>query len=221
MKDGHKTPLLLENLDPDPIKQFGGWFKEAEQVELPMPNAMTLATANRQGKPSARIVLLKEVDARGFVFFTNYEGRKAQELHDNPFAALVFYWLPLSRQIRVEGAVELLESQASDQYFASRPRGHQIEAHASAQSQVIKDRAFLDNQFRNIEMKFSGEVVPRPQNWGGYRVVPEIIEFWQEGAHRLHDGGGNAPPHRRQGRDERLQAQGPLAWPARKPHQAL
>ena len=187
MQDGHKSPLLLENLDPDPIKQFAGWFKEAEQAELPMPNAMTLATANKQGKPSSRIVLLKEVDARGFLFFTNYEGRKAQELHENPFASLVFYWLPLSRQIRVEGAVELLEGHESDQYFASRPRGHQIEAHASQQSQAIKDRTFLDNQFKAIEMKFAGQVVPRPQNWGGYRVIPELLEFWQEGENRLHD----------------------------------
>ena len=187
MQDGHKSPLLLENLDPDPIKQFAGWFKEAEQAELPMPNAMTLATANKQGKPSSRIVLLKEVDARGFVFFTNYEGRKAQELHENPFASLVFYWLPLSRQIRIEGSVEVLDPIESDQYFASRPRGHQIEAHASQQSQVIKDRAFLKNQFKEIEIKFAGELVPRPQNWGGYRVIPEIIEFWQEGVNRLHD----------------------------------
>jgi len=187
MKNGQKSPLLLENLDPDPIKQFGVWFDEAEQAELPMPNAMTLATANSHGRPSSRVVLLKEFDARGFVFFTNYDGRKAQELNQNPFASLVFYWLPLSRQIRVEGTVEVLEGRESDRYFASRPRGHQIEAHASQQSQAIKDRTFLDNQFKDIEMKFAGKVVPRPRNWGGYRVIPELLEFWQEGENRLHD----------------------------------
>jgi len=187
MKVEQKAPLLFNSMDTDPIKQFGKWFQEAKQAEVSMPNAMTLATSGRQGHASARIVLLKDVDERGFVFFTNYESRKAQDLLDNPFAALVFCWLPLSRQVRVEGAVESLESSESDLYFASRPRGHQIEAHASPQSQVINDRVFLDQQFKDVTQKFEGQDVPRPLHWGGYRIVPELMEFWQEGESRLHD----------------------------------
>ncbi len=187
MNEQQRAPLLPGSMDADPIKQFGRWFQEAEQAELPLPNAMTLATSSRQGKPSARIVLLKGVDERGFVFFTNGESRKGEELRETPFAALIFCWLPLSRQIRVEGAVEPLEPSESDLYFASRPRGHQIEAHASPQSQVIKDRAFLDKQFKDVTRKFEGQVVPRPLHWGGYRVVPELLEFWQEGENRVHD----------------------------------
>ena len=176
-----------QQLDPDPFKQFTRWFSDAEQAELPLHNAMTLATASRAGKPSARMVLLKEVDARGFVFYTNYEGRKARELKENPFAALVFYWQPLSRQVRVEGAVERVAADESDRYFASRPRGHQLEAHASSQSQVIKDRGFLEEQFKTFTQMFAGQEIPRPAHWGGYRLLPETLEFWQEGEHRLHD----------------------------------
>jgi pyridoxamine 5'-phosphate oxidase len=187
MNDGHKRPLLPHSMDPDPIKQFGAWLQDAEQAELPLANAMTLATSNGQGRPSARMVLLKGVDERGFVFFTNYESRKAQELDENPFAALVFCWLPLSRQVRVEGRVEALDSGDSDLYFASRPRGHQLEAHASSQSQVIRDRDFLETQFNTVARRFTGQDVPRPPQWGGYRVVPAVLEFWQEGADRLHD----------------------------------
>ena len=187
MKDGQKAPLLSGSMDADPIKQFAKWFQDAEQAEIIMPNAMTLATSSRQRKPSARMVLLKGVDERGFVFFTNYESRKAQDLRENPFAALVFNWLPLSRQVRVEGAVVPLGSNESDLYFASRPRGYQIEAHASPQSQVIEDRGFLEKQFQEINRQFEGQVVPRPLHWGGYRIVPELMEFWQEGENRLHD----------------------------------
>ena len=187
MRKCQKKRLDLGVMDVNPIKQFSQWFQGAEQAEIPMPNAMTLATSNWQGKPSARIVLLKEVDERGFVFFTNYEGRKAYDLQKNPFAALVFHWRPLSRQVRIEGAVEQLGAAESDAYFASRPRGHQIEAHASAQSQVIEDRAFLDQKFEEMAQKFAGQDVPRPLHWGGYRVVPDVLEFWQEGENRLHD----------------------------------
>ncbi len=176
-----------QQLDPDPFKQFTRWFADAEQAELPLHNAMTLATASRAGKPSARMVLLKEVDARGFVFYTNYQGRKALELKENPFAALVFYWQPLSRQVRVEGAVERVPADESDRYFASRPRGHQLEAHVSAQSQVIKDRVFLEEQFKVFIQTVEGQEVPRPAHWGGYRLIPDTLEFWQEGEHRLHD----------------------------------
>jgi pyridoxamine 5'-phosphate oxidase len=174
-------------LDPDPFRQFARWFADAERAKLPLSNAMTLATANREGKPSARMVLLKEVDARGFVFYTNYKGRKAQELEENPLAALVFHWQPLSRQVRVEGAVEMLTGAESDRYFASRPRGHQLEAHASAQSQVIKDRAHLEEQFKAFTQLFAGKKVPRPADWGGYRLIPDNLEFWQAGEDRLHD----------------------------------
>ncbi len=187
LPDQPSAPLLAGRMDPDPIRQFARWFAEAEQADLPLPNAMTLATASRQGKPSARIVLLKDVDARGLVFYTSYEGRKAQELMDNPFAALVFYWLPLSRQVRIEGLVEKVAADESDRYFASRPRGHQLEAHASAQSQAIRDRAFLEQQFAAAAGKFAGQEVPRPAHWGGYRLIPESVEFWQEGQDRLHD----------------------------------
>jgi len=182
-----KAPLLAERMDPDPIKQFVRWFAGAEQAGLPLANAMTLATADKQGKPSARMVLLKDVDARGFVFYTNYQGRKAHDLHDNPFAALVFYWQPLSRQVRVEGPVEKVAPDESDRYFASRPRGHQLEAHASAQSRVIPDRDFLEEKFTSADRKYQNRKVPRPPHWGGYRVIPDRIEFWQEGDHRLHD----------------------------------
>jgi pyridoxamine 5'-phosphate oxidase len=184
---GQMAPLRRDSLDPDPFRQFTRWLHDAEQAELPLPNAMTLATSNRQGKPSARMVLLKGVDERGFAFFTNQESRKAHELLENPFAALVFYWQPLSRQVRIEGVVEKLGASEADAYFARRPRGHQIEAHASPQSQVIKDRLFLEKQFADVAQTFEGQGVPRPPHWGGYRVVPELLEFWQEGQHRLHD----------------------------------
>jgi len=187
MKNGLKAPLLCDSMDPDPIKQFARWFHEARQAEIALPNAMTLATADHRGKPSARIVLLKGVDERGFVFYTSYESRKAQELQESPAAALVFCWLPLQRQVRVEGTVQRLGAAESDAYFASRPRGHKIEAHASPQSQVITDRLFLEQQFKEVGRKFEGQEVPRPAHWGGYRLVPELLEFWQEGEHRLHD----------------------------------
>jgi len=186
MQDGPKALLLRNSMDPDPIKQFASWLQEAEQAEIPLPNAMTLATSSRQGKPSARTVLLKEVDARGFVFFTNYQSRKAQELQENPSAALVFDWRPLSRQVRVEGEVELVRSGESDLYFASRPRGRQIGAHASPQSRVVEDHLFLERRFNEVTQKFAGQEVPRPRHWGGYLVVPEVVEFWQEGESRLH-----------------------------------
>lgn len=187
MNKVQKTPLQRSRMDLDPIKQFNRWLQEAEQADIPQPNAMTLATSSRQSAPSARIVLLRGIDERGFVFFTSYESRKAQEVKENPIAALVFCWLPLSRQVRVEGTVEILDTKESDLYFANRPRGHQIEAHASAQSQVIKNRSFLEQQFNHVAHTFEGKDVPRPLNWGGYRVIPELLEFWQEGESRLHD----------------------------------
>ena len=187
MDDRQKSLQQLGSIDRDPIQQFNSWLQEAEQAGLPQPNSMTLATSNQQGKPSARIVLLRGLDEQGFVFFTNYESRKAQDLQENPVAALVFCWLSLSRQVRVEGTVVTLEASASDEYFNSRPRGHQIEAHASPQSQVIQDRFFLENQFKDMTSAFEGKDVPRPLHWGGYRVIPDSLEFWQEGENRLHD----------------------------------
>jgi pyridoxamine 5'-phosphate oxidase len=148
---------------------------------------MMLATSSRQSRPAARIVLLRGVDDRGFVFFTNYESRKAQDLRESPFAALVFFWAQLSRQVRVEGRVETLEAVDSDRYFSNRPRGHQLEAHASPQSEVIKDRTVLEKTFEDVTREFLGAEVPRPLHWGGYRVVPDSLEFWQEGENRLHD----------------------------------
>ena len=180
-------PLTRDSLSPDPIRQFGHWFQDAEQAELPLFNAMTLATSDLQGKPSARIVLLKEIDHQGFVFYTNYNSRKGRELKENPYVSLVFLWLPLSRQVRIEGSVQKLEARESDRYFESRPRGYQIEAHASYQSQVIKDRSFLEEQFQSLTKKYQGQKVPRPKHWGGFRVIPASIEFWQEGDNRLHD----------------------------------
>lgn len=187
MKNWQNASLRRGNMDHDPIKQFVSWFQEAEQAGIPLPNAMTLATSNGQSKPSARMVLLRGIDERGFVFFTNYESRKGQDLRENPVASLVFFWPSLSRQVRVEGSVELCEASESDVYFASRPRGHQIEAHASPQSQVAEDRLFLEKRFKDMAQKFNGKNVPRPPYWGGYRVIPELMEFWQEGENRLHD----------------------------------
>lgn len=179
--------LNPETLDPDPITQFTRWFLDAEQAELPLHNAMTLATADRQGRPSARIVLLRGVDAKGFIFYTNYTSRKSEEIVENPFVSLVLFWSPLGRQVRIEGAVERLSAETCDSYFARRPRGSQIGAHASPQSRVIADRSWLDQQVAACEERFKGTEVPRPADWGGYRVVPTLVEFWQEGAHRLHD----------------------------------
>lgn len=175
------------SLDPDPFSTFALWLQDAEQAGNALPYAMTLATSSGNKIPSARIVLLRGTDERGFIFFTNYESLKGQQLKDNPFAALLFYWPELSRQIRIEGAVEQLEAGASDRYFAGRPRGHQLEAHASPQSQVISGRAELVERFAAVAQRFAGQDVPRPRNWGGYRVVPESFEFWREGDNRLHD----------------------------------
>lgn len=180
-------PLRSGKVDPDPLRQFRQWLQEAEQAKIDMPIAMTLATANVAGVPSARIVLLRGVDERGFLFFTNYESRKGQDLFENPQAALVFYWGALSRQVRIEGLVEKLTAEESDSYFSGRPRGHQLGAHASAQSRLVSGREELDGRFREMADKFSGQQVPRPDHWGGYRVVPERIEFWQEGESRIHD----------------------------------
>lgn len=182
-----RSPLRRADLDPDPLRQFLVWFDEAVQAEVPQPEAMTLATAGRDGRPAARIVLLRGVDEDGLAFFSNYTSRKGRQLQENPAAALLFHWQPLGRQVRIEGRVERLEPAESDRYFANRPRGHRIGAHASPQSEVIPDRGFLEQRYHAADQGFRNREVPRPEYWGGYRLVPEVVEFWQEGEHRLHD----------------------------------
>jgi pyridoxamine 5'-phosphate oxidase len=177
----------LEEIDPDPIEQFRRWFEESLAAGLHEPNAMTLATATPEGRPSARVVLLKGFDERGFVFYTNYEGRKGEELEANPYCALVFYWGELERQVRVEGRASRVPRRESDEYFGSRPRGSQLGAWASEQSRPVGGREVLEERLRGLEAEYEGREVPRPPFWGGYRVEPEVIEFWQGRESRMHD----------------------------------
>jgi pyridoxamine 5'-phosphate oxidase len=178
--------LDVVDADHDPIRQFETWFQQAVDAKLPEPNTMTLATVDPRGRPSARIVLIKGVDERGFVFFTNYESRKGRELAANPYASLLFYWIELERQVRVEGRIVKTSEQESDAYFASRPLGSRIGAWASNQSQPIESRSQLEIREREISLQY-GDQPPRPPHWGGYRLVPETIEFWQGRPSRLHD----------------------------------
>jgi pyridoxamine 5'-phosphate oxidase len=180
------TRLDVATVAPDPIDQFRLWFADAEATGQKNVNAMTLATADASGRPSARMVLLKGIDARGFVFFTNYESRKANELDANPRAALLFYWLPLDRQVRIDGAVERVDGAESDAYFAARPLDSRIGAIASPQSRVIATREELEARVEAVRAA-AGEAPPRPDWWGGYRVVPSMIELWQGQPNRLHD----------------------------------
>ena len=171
----------------DPIAHFARWFRAARAAGLPEPHAMSLATATPEGRPSARMVLLKGFDRRGFVFFTNYRSRKGRELEANPRGALVLYWPPLHRQVRIEGRVRRVDEAESDAYFAIRPRGSQLGAAVSPQSRVIPDRRLLERALVALERRLRGAPVPRPAGWGGYRLVPERIEFWEQRANRLHD----------------------------------
>jgi|SRR5436190_5938845 len=182
------TPLTKASVDPNPIRQFEIWSQEARATGMPEQDAisMTLATATRFGHPSARIVLLKAFDESGFVFYTNYDSRKGNELEENARACLLFYWPVLWRQVRIEGLVERVSPEESDQYFHSRPFGSKIGAWASEQSHIISDRHVLDQRFADFDLKFADNV-PRPPHWGGYRVKPEAIEFWQGQENRLHD----------------------------------
>jgi pyridoxamine 5'-phosphate oxidase len=170
----------------DPVGQFNAWLEEARAAGVPTPEAMTLATANRSGKPSARMLLLKGADEHGFTFFTGYESRKGRELEANPRAAIVVYWQPLGRQVRVEGIVRKLSSEESDAYFATRPPRSRAAAAASRQSEVIESRAELDAEVERLLGEHGGEV-PRPERWGGYLLQPEAIELWQHREDRLHD----------------------------------
>lgn len=180
--------LSESDVQPDPIAQFNKWFQEALDSSLPEPNAMTLATADKQGRPSARTVLLKSYDHAGFVFYTNYESKKGAELAENPYAALLFTWLELERQIRIEGTVTRVTEAESTSYFQSRPKGSQIGAWASPQSRVIPGRAVLEENVAALLAQYAdAEVLPKPAHWGGYLVQPELIEFWQGRESRLHD----------------------------------
>ncbi len=179
--------LPKASADRDPIELFGEWFEAAERTGMLLPEALTLATSTRDGVPSARQVLLKRHDADGFVFYTNYASRKARELEENPRAALLVHWPLLQRQVRIEGSVTRATEAESSVYFHSRPRGSQIGAWASRQSEFLPSRAELERRVNEYERKFSGVEVPLPNFWGGYRVIPEQIEFWQGRASRLHD----------------------------------
>ncbi|HYN25291.1 MAG TPA: pyridoxamine 5'-phosphate oxidase [Pyrinomonadaceae bacterium] len=171
----------------DPFVQFHRWLNDAIAAGLSLPEAMTLATSTREGKPSARLVLLKQADARGFVFFTNYGSNKARDLDANPFAALVFYWSQLERQVRLEGSVERISAAESNEYFKTRPRESQLGALASPQSMVVENREVLEQRFRELDELYRDRPVERPEHWGGYRLKPARIEFWKGRPSRLHD----------------------------------
>jgi pyridoxamine 5'-phosphate oxidase len=181
------APLDPADCDPDPVAAFRAWFATALAANLPDVNAMTLATVDDRGRPAARIVLLKEVDDRGFVFFTNYDSRKGRDLLAHPYAALVLFWGPLHRQVRVEGRVERVSAEESDAYFASRPRGSQLGAIASPQSQPIASRGLLEERVAALSVTLGDATPPRPEHWGGYRIIPDMIELWQGQSSRLHD----------------------------------
>jgi pyridoxamine 5'-phosphate oxidase len=177
----------LDALDPNPLAVFSRWFDEAADAGIRSPETMTVATATRAGRPSARMALLKGHDERGFVFFTNRESRKADELHENPYAALVIYWQALDRQVRIEGGVERVDEAASFAYFRTRPRDARLAAWSSPQSRPLVDRAELERLFRDADERFPDDDIPLPPFWGGYRVTPDAIEFWQGRPNRFHD----------------------------------
>lgn len=185
-KDYSHASLSEAEVDRDPVQQFGKWFGEALKAHVPEPNAMSVATVAANGRPSLRIVLIKEFDQRGFAWFTNYASRKGQELAANPYAALLFHWIELERQVRIEGKVELLSAAENDAYFESRPLLSRLGAIASAQSRPIADRQALESHFALVREQY-GSHPPRPPHWGGYRLVPDAIEFWQGRSSRLHD----------------------------------
>jgi pyridoxamine 5'-phosphate oxidase len=186
-KNYSKKKLLEVKANPDPLKQFAKWWKQAIKSNLEEANAMTLATASPDGLPSARVVLLKGFNGKGFIFFTNYTSFKGQQLSENPKACLLFFWKELERQVRITGLVEKISDEASNEYFYSRPVDSQLGAIASPQSQVIESREWLDEKFRQLKNKKGDSSIQRPSNWGGYIVKPVIIEFWQGRPNRLHD----------------------------------
>jgi len=186
-KEYSKAQLDVDSVNPDPIQQFLDWFNEALQSGNAEPNAMTVSSVGKGGRPSARILLLKGVEDGRFVFYTNYQSRKGQELQENPFAALTFFWPELERQIRIEGKVEKVAGEISDAYFKSRPRTSRIGAHASPQSQPINGRDNILKKAAMLTAKYVGREVPRPEYWGGFGIIPDRIEFWQGRPSRLHD----------------------------------
>ena len=181
------TGLSEKDIARDPFRQFEKWFQEAEAAKIHEPNAAVLATASRDGRPSARMVLLKGIDGRGFVFYTNYESRKGRELDANPRAAYLFPWIALERQVIIEGAVTKIAREESEAYFHSRPRASQLAAWASAQSSIMSGREALEESMKAMERKYSGAEAPLPPNWGGFRIAPDLVEFWQGRRSRLHD----------------------------------
>jgi pyridoxamine 5'-phosphate oxidase len=188
-REYQRASLTETEVDPDPLRQFHSWLQEAIAAELPEPTAMTLATVGADGAPAARVVLLKGADASGFRFFTNYDSRKGAELAAHAAAALLFHWVELERQVRIEGLASRVPAAESDAYFASRPHAARLGAWASPQSRTIPDRAWLEQEVDAVRARFAveGEHVPRPPHWGGYSVAPDAIEFWQGRPSRLHD----------------------------------
>jgi pyridoxamine 5'-phosphate oxidase len=186
-EDYKHEPLDEETLDKDPVEQFRVWFEEAHASGIPEPNAMTLGTADKSGRVACRTVLLKAYDDRGFVFFTNYGSRKAAQMAENPHAALLFPWVALARQVEIAGPVEKISPAESIAYFLSRPVGSRLGAWVSEQSKVISSRSVLVAKYEELKRRFADGEIPKPDFWGGYRVVPETIEFWQGGGDRLHD----------------------------------
>ncbi|PIQ26915.1 pyridoxamine 5'-phosphate oxidase [bacterium (Candidatus Blackallbacteria) CG17_big_fil_post_rev_8_21_14_2_50_48_46] len=186
-KEYRQETLTEADLKANPFEQFHYWLAQSIQAGLTEPNAMILSTASLQGIPSSRTVLLKELDTEGFVFFTNYASRKGQEIAENAQVSLLFYWPELERQVRIQGQAEKLTTEESDTYFASRPRGSQLGAWASKQSEVISGRETLEDRLKSLETQFADSSIPRPEFWGGYRVKPSEIEFWQGRPNRLHD----------------------------------
>jgi len=184
--DERARPLERSDLDPDPLRQFNRWFEDA-QGAVRAPEAMAIATATGRGAPSVRMVLLKEFDERGFVFFTGYASRKGRELAENPRGALLFYWDPLGRQVRIEGDVDRVSVAESDAYFHSRPRSAQLAALASRQSTVLAEREELESRYAQVERELGGAEVPLPEAWGGFRLAPDAYEFWQHRESRMHD----------------------------------
>ncbi len=185
-KSYERTELHEEQVCSDPVEQLRRWLDDAARAEVAEPNAMCVSTCS-SGQPSSRMVLLRRLDAGALVFYTSYFSRKGHELQENPRACALFYWPQLERQVRVEGPVHQIPEEESDAYFASRPRGHQIGAWASEQSESVENRELLDQRMRDYEERFEGEDVPRPHSWGGYAIVPERVEFWQGRPNRMHD----------------------------------
>jgi pyridoxamine 5'-phosphate oxidase len=186
-KDYNQKHLSESDIDTNPLKQFDRWFKQVLKAQCQEPNAMTLATSTFDGKPTARIVLLKDYSNEGFAFFTNYESKKGRQILQNPYGALVFFWPELERQVRIEGIIKKVDDNVSDRYFHSRPEKSKIGAWASPQSQVIPNRKYLDNLKSDFQEEFFGKNIKRPPNWGGYALHPNLYEFWQGRTNRLHD----------------------------------